>query len=326
MGVVKHGDSDTERDVPDGVEQLDDGEVPADDGEPSIHSDSFKTRGVDVRVSNAAGFLCKVKMKAVIDMPPEEVFQVFTNPDNANVFRAVDSISRHEILHSDAATTRAYVEQVASVGLLWFKHQFTTALYVTEHTAELRTSFELAKPGMMRAFRGEWTLAPVRNTEGGWPETRCIARLEQDVEPAIVKRVPAILHGFLRRVCAATCLRLLEDLRVVAKLRGRGISMPEILRGDIHGRNGLRARHLRGVDVNFVMPLGDACVGGHCKHDGGGAGAEAGTAPAVTAGSSTGGAVAGVGDAQTADGAGERQGGANAGLGSYKLTDIEQES
>jgi hypothetical protein len=41
--------------------------------QPSIASTSFLENGYDIRVSNQKGFLCKIKMKALIDLAPTEV-------------------------------------------------------------------------------------------------------------------------------------------------------------------------------------------------------------------------------------------------------------
>jgi hypothetical protein len=41
--------------------------------QPSTSSESFKTHGFDVVVDNVEGFLCKIRMKAAVDLPCEEV-------------------------------------------------------------------------------------------------------------------------------------------------------------------------------------------------------------------------------------------------------------
>ena len=48
-------------------------DVPNDDSYPSIDSEAFRTDGIDVRVSNADGYLCKIRLLALIDIPPSEV-------------------------------------------------------------------------------------------------------------------------------------------------------------------------------------------------------------------------------------------------------------
>lgn len=49
-------------------------DVPDDGGLPTIDSAAFLRHGADVRVSNQEGFLCKVRMKALVDLVPEEVW------------------------------------------------------------------------------------------------------------------------------------------------------------------------------------------------------------------------------------------------------------
>lgn len=52
----------------------------ADGSQPDVKSQRFADQGVDVTVSNSEGYLCKVRMKFIIDMPPAEVCATFSCP------------------------------------------------------------------------------------------------------------------------------------------------------------------------------------------------------------------------------------------------------
>lgn len=168
-------------------------EVPNDESFPTEDSESFLRNGADIRISNQDGFLCKVRMKALIDLRPDEVrnalpsirettttayrsmhrvdsrltrrgtshsrwfclqmYQLLTHPDNSAIFKSIDKVSERRVGLATPEKREVYIEQTSTVGVLFFKRQFTTALNVTETPKELTASFDLAKPGMMSAFQ-----------------------------------------------------------------------------------------------------------------------------------------------------------------------------
>jgi hypothetical protein len=70
----------------------------------------------------------------------------------------------HRVISEDAEQKVVYVEQAASVGFLWFRRHFVTALQVTHYHKKLTTCFQLARPGMMANFQ-VWCSSVVRATE-----------------------------------------------------------------------------------------------------------------------------------------------------------------
>lgn len=168
-----------------------------------------------------------------------QVFMLFTNPDNSSIFRQIDKTIKHNVVRETDELREVEVEQESTVGALWFKATFTTALNVVERKDRLESSFSLARPGMMANFAGHWQLS---NWTGGQdvsaampsgkpgdaagsaeaadedlsprdanvPVGQCLMYLEQDVAPAIAKRVPGMFHGILRRVCANACVGIYQ--------------------------------------------------------------------------------------------------------------------
>lgn len=76
-----------------------------------------------------------------------------TVPDTSNVFRAIDGVRDRKITLDTAERREIYVEQTSTVGALWFKKQFTTALNVTELPKDVAMKFDLAQPGLMSKFQ-----------------------------------------------------------------------------------------------------------------------------------------------------------------------------
>ena len=82
-----------------------------------------------------------------------QLYAVHTVPDTSNVFRAIDGVRARKI-HLDTPDRREiYVEQTSTVGALWFRKTFTTALNVTELPKEVAMTFDLAQPGLMSKFQ-----------------------------------------------------------------------------------------------------------------------------------------------------------------------------
>lgn len=81
------------------------------DVQPSISSEEFLRTGRDVRISNQPGFLCKVRMKALIDVPPEEVCELYLKScDLLNAFGVQDAVhSRCVILKAGTLVFRTKV-------------------------------------------------------------------------------------------------------------------------------------------------------------------------------------------------------------------------
>lgn len=52
---------------------MDNDTVQDDSSQPDSKSQRFQEQGVDVKVSSAPGYLCKIRMKAIVDMPATEV-------------------------------------------------------------------------------------------------------------------------------------------------------------------------------------------------------------------------------------------------------------
>lgn len=112
------------------------------------------------------------------------------------------------------------------VGVLWIKKRFVTALHVTHCHESLKTTFRLAKPGMMTDFQGHWALSPLDAdsyealvphhlvSPARDPERQTtLLYLEQDVAPALTQKVPPMMHGLLRRISKTAVVSLIQVRR-----------------------------------------------------------------------------------------------------------------
>lgn len=82
-----------------------------------------------------------------------QMYDLLTHPDNSAIFKSIDAVSARKVSLDTPDKREVYIEQTSTVGVLFFKRQFTTALNVTEAPKDLTASFDLAKPGMMSAFQ-----------------------------------------------------------------------------------------------------------------------------------------------------------------------------
>ena len=183
-------------------------------------------------VSNGPrGHLARIRCVASFPVPPEVIYAVLTNPDNAGVFRDVADCSSRKLLIEEKEPQNALlrvveVEQLGKVRLLGREVLFRTKLRVTEDAragpGRLSTRFELLRSDVLSTFDGTWTLEPFEEEGGGSGDCVMIttrATLEQDVTPKGVPRwlkfVP-LAGGAVKRACAGAVRRMVEDLAAVA--------------------------------------------------------------------------------------------------------------
>lgn len=201
-------------------------------------------------VSNAAGYLCNIRVDCEFDVPPKFVFDVFCHPDNAGAFRDIKRVGYRKVVEASPGFKRVEVEQCGELRVLWICRVFRTYLDVTEDAREpecLRTEFSLLRSDILSRFHGSWELRPVRDAASG-AVTGCRAALTQDILP---KGVPTffahlpVLGGLLRRVSLNTISRLMDDIVYIVKkykAGGPDASVDSVLAA-IAAERGHRTRH-----------------------------------------------------------------------------------
>lgn len=187
-----------------------------------------------VTVSQPEGFMCKVKLRAKIDFPPEEVFQLLIDPDNARYFSTVAAVTYRKILEDDRrGKQKVEIEQAGLWRYLFFSGIFFTRLFVFQDKPEGIIKFKLAKEGIMKNFEGRWDIRPfdqhaldeISGKTNLWsnlgyrmhsfvthskPQASLVT-LEHSLLP---KSVPPVwFKGYLVKVCATTIQTIIQDLR-----------------------------------------------------------------------------------------------------------------
>ncbi|KAK9810148.1 hypothetical protein WJX72_005616 [[Myrmecia] bisecta] len=196
--------------------------------------------------------MCKVSLRAKVDLPPDRVFDILTNPDNARVFRGIKRITYRKVLERDAqGRQKVEVEHEAAWKFLCFSGSFRTRLFCWQDPRAGTIRFKLARPGMMKNFEGLWVVQPfvpsltvkrdgskTASTSGQSPSgplwfdpaqalsnlqhkfgehkmTASLITLEQSVLPAMVPPPP--LDRIIKGIAAKQVRLIMDDLRTEVK-------------------------------------------------------------------------------------------------------------
>ncbi|KAK9908444.1 hypothetical protein WJX75_007990 [Coccomyxa subellipsoidea] len=184
----------------------------------------------------------KVALQAKVDLPPEEVYEILTAPDNAAVFKGIKKVPYRKVLEDDGrGKQKVEVEQLAAWKLLMFSGSFSTRLYVFQDKRRGIVKFRLARPGLMKDFAGMWRVQPytsdaigalsgsgqadaqssnpwhsltstLNSYMGDRKAKSTLVTLEQSLEPAV--RPPKPLEGLVKGIAVAQLQGLLTDLRL----------------------------------------------------------------------------------------------------------------
>jgi hypothetical protein len=167
-------------------------------------------------VSNQSGYLCRVHVEAQHDVPPQDIYDIFTYPDNSAIFRDVKRIDERQVLYDEAGKRKVKMTQVSEVKLMWMKHEIKTSMDVTEDHSDpdnLKIHFDMIRSDALSRFQGEWNIQPIRDQNGNVLGSSFV--FEQDVlpkgVPPFLRRMP-VLGGMLRGITLRTVTRLMEDL------------------------------------------------------------------------------------------------------------------
>lgn len=219
-----------------------------DDGIEPLPAPNEKHAGTEVKehadwnvhVSNAAEYLCHIRAECYFPVPPAAIFAIFTNADNAGLFRDIKRSGYRNVIEemAEGSGTRRVVdvEQIGQSKILWMHTEFSTFLRVMEDDTDpnhLKTHFDLQRSDVLSKFQGSWDLWHEVD-EQGRPTGKCKSVLEQDIlprgVPSFLKHVP-VLGSALRGVCVRAVQRMVEDIHATLKKADKqGISVDEYLK------------------------------------------------------------------------------------------------
>jgi hypothetical protein len=196
---------------------------------------SAKRKHFSARVSNQAGYLCRVHVQAQHDVHPREIFDIFTYPgDQSPIFRDIKSTTDRKVMHEEPGLRVVELTQVNEVKVMWMKQHVSTTMAVTEDYSDpnnLRIRFNMIRSDGLSRFNGDWFIRPVRDMYGNVMGSSF--EFTQDVlpkgVPVIMRRAP-VLGSMLRGTTLRAVTRLMEDLTsFLGKVRKTGRRASQLL-------------------------------------------------------------------------------------------------
>ncbi|KAL6785549.1 hypothetical protein ACKKBG_A00725 [Auxenochlorella protothecoides x Auxenochlorella symbiontica] len=176
----------------------------SEDSKPELYNE----KDVSIRVSQKPGYLCRIEAECSLPLPPDTLFhQIVTHPDNATIFRNMDSCTFRKILQRSDAVRVLEVEHAANWRILLFRGTFKTRLRVHENREDKVMRFELLPGrGIMKRFNGEWRFKADEDRPG-WTSTHLHQELALNINP------PPPVDRLVKAICRSVVLRLVEDVQ-----------------------------------------------------------------------------------------------------------------
>lgn len=217
------------------------GTSPVDD--ESWKPTEFLHKPVVLAVTQPEGSFCQIDARFSVPLPPDDVYNIITDPNNRRVFKNIKEVVYRKVLQDDGNRQLVEVEQLGRWRFLMISGTFTCRVLVEQNRQEHTMNFDLLKQGMMRKFSGSWKLEPldeigpeslesctqsqnqgeVLQMNGGLGSW---VTFNQIVEPSIIPPWP--LNGYVRGVTAKIVREILADLQLectrLAELRKESAS------------------------------------------------------------------------------------------------------
>eukprot|EP00889_Picochlorum_renovo_P000505 jgi/Picre1/27535/NNA_000502.t1 len=201
--------------------------VPYDDGTKEVELKSGKSSGLHVKVLGK------------IPLPPKEVFDILTNPDNKRVFRSIKRVNYRKVSRiMDMGRRRLKWSMWVGGGLDPYGVNLLVRMNVFQDRNRGKIKFKLLKSSLMKDFSGEWTIEPYdkdsldelvkypgkkwgpmhqfskamhRFEESLWhTRTDSLVQLRQSVQPRLLPPPP--LDRVLKQITLAQVRTIMQDL------------------------------------------------------------------------------------------------------------------
>ncbi|XP_039055132.1 uncharacterized protein LOC120197804 isoform X2 [Hibiscus syriacus] len=182
----------------------------------------------EIEVSVGKGSLCHLKATADIGLPPDEVYNIVTDPDNRRVFKNVKEVISRKVLIDEGKRQVVEVEQSAIWRFLWWSGTISVHVLVDQNREDHTMRFKQMSNGFMKKFEGYWRVEPLFVDEeicfpfkpktlseycsctGGKGRIGTKASLDQLIQPAIAPPPP--ISWYLSGIPAKTTEMLINDL------------------------------------------------------------------------------------------------------------------
>jgi hypothetical protein len=176
-------------------------------------------------VSQPDGFMAQISLTARVDFPPDGIYDILTDPDNARLFRNLKECTKRVVLEDDGNYQKVEVEHSSGWRFLMFHGEFHTSCLVEQDRAKGTMLFHLAKPGIMKKFEGLWRVAPLMREDGTVDAKQSHVTLEQSLLPAFA--FPKPFDHLLKGICKSQIQGMMEDLRTEVRRQLQGNPIPK---------------------------------------------------------------------------------------------------
>ncbi|KAK9856105.1 hypothetical protein WJX84_003178 [Apatococcus fuscideae] len=123
-------------------------------------TESYGDKTTRLVVTQPEGFAVKVCMKGKVELPPTDVYDLLTHPENHKIFRGIEAVLERKVLHDKGGRQKVLVVHEARWKFLFFSGKFATHMHVEQDRGAGTVRFSLAKVGMMKDFAGFWSVQP----------------------------------------------------------------------------------------------------------------------------------------------------------------------
>ncbi|XP_024008031.1 uncharacterized protein LOC18992594 [Eutrema salsugineum] len=196
-----------------------------------------------VKVKTKNG-LCHMNMQFTIGLPPEAVYEMFTNPNNLPFFRE-DEAGRQllvfvflslenkstKVFKKDGPRQTTEVEKALTWNFLWWSGAIPIHLIIDENHKTLTAKYKTKNLMLMKTLEGSWKVEPdfvdqerlcksklpesreeYKRCSGGKGKVGSKVTMEQIFQPSSLLNLPPV-SWFIRGITIKTTKALLEDLR-----------------------------------------------------------------------------------------------------------------
>ncbi|KAI5082746.1 hypothetical protein GOP47_0002489 [Adiantum capillus-veneris] len=197
-------------------------------------------------VTQPKGSFCQIDARFSVPLPPDDVYNIITDPNNRRVFKNIKEVTYRKVLQDDGNKQLVEVEQLGRWRFLMISGTFSCRVLVEQDRKQHTMIFDLVKQGMMRKFSGSWKIEAFDPSEASSNGEKSDSKdnetpekpaqvgswitFNQVVEPAIVPPWP--LNGYVRGVTAKIVREILGDLQREC------IHLAEMKQGNAEGASG----------------------------------------------------------------------------------------
>ncbi|KAH7364995.1 hypothetical protein KP509_18G002800 [Ceratopteris richardii] len=178
-------------------------------------------------VTQRKGSFCQIDAGFSVPLPPDDVYNIITDPNNRRVFKNIKEVAYRKVLQDDGNKQLVEVEQIGRWQFLFLSGTFSCRVLVEQDRRAHSMVFDLVRQGMMKKFSGSWKIdefspskasndceSQVTSESKGSEKQASVGSwitFNQVVEPAIIPPWP--LNGYVRGVTAKIVREILGDLQ-----------------------------------------------------------------------------------------------------------------